>query len=119
MDCPGRLRHAPTQVPDCGPRASLVCQRRVVAAAVALWLSSMIASVALGESRLAERPRPPSIQPGASEGHRSATQDGAAELLQPTGPAHLIAKALFFIYQRGLSPSKGQKCPMSPPCSEY
>ncbi len=39
--------------------------------------------------------------------------------LRPLGPAHVIGKALFFLYQHGASPSKGQRCPMIPSCSEY
>ena len=38
---------------------------------------------------------------------------------RPVGPAHVISKLLFFAYQRGASPSKGHRCPMSPSCSEY
>ena len=39
--------------------------------------------------------------------------------LIPVGPADAMAQGLFFLYQKGAAPSKGQRCPMYPSCSEY
>ena len=43
----------------------------------------------------------------------------AEEGPRPVAPGRAISRVLFIIYQRGAAPSKGQKCPMSPSCSEY
>jgi putative component of membrane protein insertase Oxa1/YidC/SpoIIIJ protein YidD len=59
-------------------------------------------------------------RPAEGAGRMSAAARPAATgSLRPVGPGHLMDSALFFIYQRGAGPSKGQKCPMSPSCSEY
>ncbi len=34
-------------------------------------------------------------------------------------PSRAVAKGLFFLYQHGIAPSKGQRCPMAPSCSEF
>lgn len=35
------------------------------------------------------------------------------------GPALAIVSLLFYLYQHGVGPTKGTRCPMVPSCSEY
>src|SRR5207248_8138753 len=58
---------------------------------------------------------PPRIDDSLEAGSSNPTSG----TLHPLGPADLMARALFFVYQRGAAPSKGHKCPMSPSCSEF
>jgi hypothetical protein len=81
-----------------------MCRRRALADAMALVLTTTITSLALCDALPTGGPRP--ARPKADD-------------LRPIGPSRGIAKALFFIYQRGAATSKGRKCPMSPSCSEY
>ncbi len=93
-------------VPVLHPRTSPMRVGRLAIAGILLGLSAVLVPSSRSDSKEAAE-----VMPAAAGVQRGG--------LRAVGPAHLIAKALFFVYQRGAAPSKGQKCPMSPSCSEY
>ncbi len=42
-----------------------------------------------------------------------------ASVRERFGPASVLVRGLFALYQRKVSPTKGARCPMVPSCSEY
>lgn len=90
-------------------------RRHVVAAVV------VIATVAACPARAGGADTPPDSRhqsPRSEElGGPQAASGSPRDLA--VGPATAVARGLLFIYQRGASPTKGQRCPMYPSCSEY